>query len=191
MRWVWLSVLVWAGVAGAAPRVRAGDAARVVEARAALASALAGVARAGADPVAGGEAAGRAVAAMAALRGLVDASFHGVNLREAGARVHALALRAEVAKLLGEAGAPMVLVEDVVHFRPAVHRALAEGAMARGAAAEAVAHWRAVVAVAVDDRAAWVGLRDAHLAGGDRAAAAGVDARLARPGLEGPVLRAP
>lgn len=183
MRWVWLSVLVWASVAGAAPPVRAGDAARVVEARAALAAALAEVGSV--------EAAGRAEAAMATLRGLVDASFHGANLREAGARVHALALRAEVAKLLGEAEAPMVLVGDVVHFRPAVHRALAEAAMARGAAAEAVRHWRAVVAVAADDRAAWVGLRDAHLAGGDRGAAAAVDAVLARPKLEGPVLRAP
>lgn len=189
MRWVWLGVLLGAGVAGAAPRVQAGDAARVVEARAALVSALAGVASV--DPAASAEAAGRAEAAMATLRGLVDGSFHGVNLRDAGARVHALALRAEVAKLMGGAGAPMVLVEDVVHFRPAVHRALAEAAMARGAAAEAVRHWQAVVGVARDDRAAWVGLRDAHLAGGDRAAAAAVEAMLARPKLEGPVLRAP
>lgn len=187
MRWlVAVVVLVFAGGAGAAAPVRAGDAARVVAARAALGEAL-GVIEKAPDRAA----VARAEAAMAALRALVDTAFHAPDLRAEAARPHALALRGEVARLVAGEGAVMVLRDDVLHFRPAVHRALAGAARALGDAAGEVAHRRAVVAAAPEGAGDWVALRDAYLAAGDRRGAAAVDVERLQAAPEGPVISAP
>ncbi|MCB9543954.1 MAG: hypothetical protein H6703_16115 [Myxococcales bacterium] len=178
-----------AGVGGRGGRGGAGaggDAARAAAARAALGEALAVV---GAAP--DRAAVARAEAAMAALRGLVDTAFHAPNLRDEAARPHALALRGEVARLLAGEAAVMVLRDDVLHFRPAVHRALAGAARALGDAAGEVAHRRAVVAAAPEGAADWVALRDAWLAAGDRRSAAAVDVERLQAAPGGPVIGAP
>lgn len=176
--------------------VRAGDAARAAAARVALVEAVGVIEESGAGVA---EAVVRAEGAMVVLRGLVDTSFHAPNLREPGVRVHALALREEVARVLagqgegagGGEGAVMVVVDDVMHFRARVHRALAGAALARGDRAGEVIHRRAVVAVEPGDEAGWVALRDAYLAAGDRRGAAAVEGERWRAVPGEPVMGVP
>lgn len=124
--------------AAPAPLVATGQAARLAAARADLNAA---VRQLDADPklVRPVRTARRA---MREIRRLVDASYHAVNLRVA--RPAALALRQEVALTLGGPDAVLVLRDDVLHFRPHIHRTLATV----GSGRDADHHRRAATAAA-------------------------------------------
>ncbi len=138
----------------APPRVDAQSPARLRDARAQLQSALTALASRP-EPAA----LRRAEAALAILDRTLDAYFHGPNLRDHAARPAVLALRPLIHALYAGPDAPMVLVDDVLRYRPRIHRALAAAARALGRHADA-----------------WRHLKAARAAGGD---AATLDARLA------------
>ncbi len=116
--------------------------------------------------------------AMRRLDALLDSCYHAPNLREPKARAHALALRAEVHLTTAGPNAVMVLRDDVFHFRPEIHRALADAAGRRGAHADAVAHLRAALAVAARDVDSLAALKEAYLALGQTGRAQTVAQRI-------------
>ncbi len=117
--------------------------------------------------------------AMTRLRQLLDASFHAPNLVDPSSRPAALALRREIRRTLAGRDAVMVLRDDVVRFRPEIHRALARAARARGDDAAEVHHLRLVLAVATNDVDQLAALREAYERLGRSASAAEVSRRLA------------
>ncbi len=156
-----------------APRITAGDAPALAKSRAELNAAVADLA---ASPTLVAER--RVRTAMARIDRLVDVSFHAPNLRAAGARAHALALRHEVQLTIAGPSAVMAMRDDVLHFRPAVHRALADAARRRGAHARVVEHLRAALALGAHDIDHLAALKAAYLALGQVGRAEQIAARI-------------
>lgn len=156
-----------------APRIAAGDAPALARARAELNAAVAALT---AGPTLAGER--RVRVAMGRVDRLVDASFHAPNLRQPDARAPALALRHEVQLSLAGPHAVLAIRDDVLHFRPAVHRALADAARVRGAHARVVEHLRAALALGAHDLDHLAALKEAYLALGQVGRAEQVAARI-------------
>lgn len=160
--------------AAAAPRVDAGDAARTDAALRTLREAVGrlktGPTRAALD---------RAKGAMKTLEESVDRYFHAANLREPAARPHVLALRHQIHLALGAEDAVLTIHDDVVRFRPEIHRALADASRAVGDRAAEIRHLREAIALAGPDADHLAALRAAYLAMGRDADAEAVARRLA------------
>lgn len=176
IRWALLSCLAMTPALAAGP-VKAGDAERVVAARAALEGALAVIRAPGVEPEALAAARATAEGSLRQLEGLVDRYHHAPNLRDPQARPHVLALRPMVGRLFAAEG-PLVLVQDVIHPRPALLATLADAARRAGDHPAEIRWLRAALATAPDDRALLTALRDACLAVGDVPAANAVALRL-------------
>lgn len=121
-----------------------------------------------------------AQAAMRALEAAADAYFHGENLRAPGARPHVLALRHEIHLALGGEDPVLTLHDDVLHFRPAIHRTLADASRVLGERETEIRHLRIAIALSGPDSKRLGALRAAYLALGNRRGAEAVSQRLAR-----------
>ncbi|MCA9541409.1 MAG: hypothetical protein KC620_21065 [Myxococcales bacterium] len=166
-------VLLWASAGMAAPAVQSGDADRLAAAESELRAALA---RLDADPAGGLKA---AEAALDVIASRVDAYFHGSNLTQPKMRAQVLALRRVVQPLMAGADSTLVLRDDVLRVRPAIHRALALAAARAGDAAAQVRHRRAALAGEGATAANLNALAEACTAAGDAACASAAKARAA------------
>ena len=110
----------------------------------------------------------------------VDAYFHAPNLRRPTARPHALALREEIHGLFAHQGGLLVVHDDIVRFRPVVHRALARGCKRLGRRSEEARHLRSARLVSADAPVDLKALFEAYTAMGMSDAADEVKATLRR-----------
>lgn len=155
---------------------------RLAAARTALARALSDLAATPSRPA--------LQAAHGAMRDILaglDVYFHGPAPApgSSGARPGAAALRSEVLRLLGGDHPEVVIAQDVLRFRPAVHRQLAAACQKLGDLAAAAEHLRAAQAelraeglpqtAAADDLRALLAV---YRAAGDTASARAVEAEL-------------
>ena len=131
--------------AWAAPQVRAATSVRLRKAHRALDRALARLAEAPRSPA---KTIRIAESAMAAIERGVDAYFHGPNVRTQRARPHALALRQVVHELMGGPNAVLLVHNDVIRFRPAIHHAMARANRAIGRHAREAFHLREAITIA-------------------------------------------
>lgn len=165
-----LGVMLTSSPAPAAPRLTAGLPDALTRAEGVLKNALAALAEA---PSPG--ALKRAVEAMEHIERVLDTFFHAPNLKTA--RPEARALRPVVLRLRAEDGL-LVQVDDVLHFKPAVHAQLAAACTALGDAPGALRHHLDLLAVAPTPEHIALALKAAEAAH-DGATVAALRARLA------------
>lgn len=116
--------------------------------------------------------------AMRQIEAGMDTYFHGPAPASPEARTHFVALRAEVMRLIGGEQPAVVVADDVLRFRPALHRQLAAVAQKLGDFRAAVEHLRAAEAVDGPQPDDLTALAAAYRAAGDKDAAQAAEAEL-------------
>lgn len=173
-----LTPLVLVALTTSAPAAPAGSMREVAAARLADARALLGVSLEALGAAPSKQELARVHRAMEDIQAGLDAYFHGPAPTDPAGKSAMAAMRREVMFLLGGPEPSIVVAEDVLRFRPALHRRLAGICRQLGEFRRAIEHLRAAQAVEGTRAEDLQVLVADHRALGDGAGAAAVEAEL-------------